>query len=140
MVREPKYGHLRELHKSIKLCEKALVSADPTVTSLGSMQEVCFLSNSYNRSNKMLQSLTNYRPLLIYTSTLYFQAHTFQSESGGCAAFLANYNTKSFARVMFNNKHYNLPPWSISILPDCTNVVFNTAKVTQQSAVKLTCM
>lgn len=30
---------------------------------------------------------------------------------------------------MFNNMHYNLPPWSISILPDCRNVVFNTAKV-----------
>ncbi|KAJ3702733.1 hypothetical protein LUZ61_006438 [Rhynchospora tenuis] len=100
MAREPKYGHLRELHRTIKLCEQALVSADPTVTSLGSMQE----------------------------------AHVFQSESGGCAAFLANYNTKSFARVMFNNRHYNLPPWSISILPDCTNVVFNTAKIGVQTS------
>lgn len=25
--------------------------------------------------------------------------------------------------------HYNLPPWSISILPDCKNAVFNTARV-----------
>ncbi|XP_021889259.1 beta-galactosidase 3-like [Carica papaya] len=25
--------------------------------------------------------------------------------------------------------HYSLPPWSISILPDCKNVVFNTADV-----------
>lgn len=30
---------------------------------------------------------------------------------------------------MFNNMHYSLPPWSISILPDCKNVAFNTAKV-----------
>ncbi|KAF9612059.1 hypothetical protein IFM89_037978 [Coptis chinensis] len=35
--------------------------------------------------------------------------------SGGCAAFLANYNSKSAAKVVFSNKHYNLLPWSISI-------------------------
>ena len=29
--------------------------------------------------------------------------------------------------------HYNLPPWSISILPDCRNAVFNTAKVCNKS-------
>nr|XP_010932916.1 beta-galactosidase 5 isoform X2 [Elaeis guineensis] len=100
LIREPKYGHLRELHKAIKLCESALVSADPTVTSLGSYEE----------------------------------AHVFSSESGGCAAFLANYNPNSFARVIFNNMHYNLPPWSISILPDCRNIVFNTAKVGVQTS------
>lgn len=53
----------------------------------------------------------------------------YSSESRDCAAFLANYDTQSAARVLFNNMHYNLPPWSISILPDCRNVVFNTAKV-----------
>ncbi|KAK7282946.1 hypothetical protein RIF29_12086 [Crotalaria pallida] len=30
--------------------------------------------------------------------------------------------------------HYNLPPWSISILPDCRNVVFNIAKVGVQTS------
>ncbi|KAJ6799813.1 beta-galactosidase 5-like isoform X1 [Iris pallida] len=100
LVREPKYGHLRELHRAIKLCEGALVSADPTVTPLGN----------------------------------YEQAHVFSSHSGGCAAFLTNYNTNSYARVMFNNMHYNLPPWSTSILPDCRNVVFNTAKVGVQTS------
>ncbi|XP_047314853.1 beta-galactosidase 3-like [Impatiens glandulifera] len=100
LIRQPKHGHLKELHKSIKLCEKALVSADPTITSIGGMQ----------------------------------QAHVFSSESGVCAAFLSNYDTQSSARVMFNNMHYNLPPWSISILPDCRNVVFNTAKVGVQTS------
>lgn len=38
--REPKFGHLKELHKVIKQCEKALLNADPTVTSLGSHEEV----------------------------------------------------------------------------------------------------
>ncbi|KAL4295477.1 hypothetical protein GQ457_12G030950 [Hibiscus cannabinus] len=94
LIRQPKHGHLKELHRAIKLCEHALVSSDPTVTSLGT----------------------------------YHQAHVFSSK-GSCAAFLSNYHTKSAARVIFNDRHYNLPPWSISILPDCRNVVFNTAKV-----------
>ena len=40
LPREPKYSHLTKLHKVIKLCEPALVSVDPTVTSLGDKQEV----------------------------------------------------------------------------------------------------
>ncbi|KAL8523216.1 hypothetical protein ACS0TY_013256 [Phlomoides rotata] len=100
LIRQPKYGHLKELHKAVKLCEKALLSADPTVTSLGSLQ----------------------------------QAHVYSSESGDCAAFLSNYDTNSAARVTFNNMHYRLRPWSISILPDCKNVAFNTAKVGVQTS------
>ncbi|CAL5433535.1 unnamed protein product [Camellia sinensis] len=33
------------------------------------------------------------------------------------------------SRVTFRGVHYDLQPWSISILPNCKNVVFNTAKV-----------
>ncbi|KDP41747.1 hypothetical protein JCGZ_26765 [Jatropha curcas] len=95
LIRQPKYNHLRDLHLAIQLCEKALLTSDPTVTALGSYQ----------------------------------QAHVFSSKSGDCAAFLSNYNPKVTARVTFNNLHYSLPPWSISILPDCKNDVFNTAKV-----------
>ncbi|XP_043709682.1 beta-galactosidase 3-like [Telopea speciosissima] len=100
LIRQPKYGHLKELHRAVKLCERALVSADPIVTSLGDFQ----------------------------------QAYVFSSKSGDCAAFLSNNNPRSAARVMFNNMHYNLPPWSISILPDCRNAVFNTAKVGAQTS------
>ncbi|EPS70273.1 beta-galactosidase, partial [Genlisea aurea] len=100
LIREPKYGHLRELHRSIKLCEKTLIAADPVVSSLGNLQ----------------------------------QAHVYSTESGGCAAFLANYDTKSASRVFFRGMHYNLPPWSISILPDCRNAVFNTAKIGVQTS------
>ncbi|CAI0461504.1 unnamed protein product [Linum tenue] len=100
LIRQPKYGHLKELHRSIKMCERALVSVDPMVTQLGAFQ----------------------------------QAHVYSTEHGDCAAFLANYDTKSATRVLFNNMHYNLPPWSISILPDCRNVVFNTAKVGVQTS------
>uniref|UniRef100_A0A2N9EWK0 Beta-galactosidase n=1 Tax=Fagus sylvatica TaxID=28930 RepID=A0A2N9EWK0_FAGSY len=100
LLRQPKWGHLKDLHRAIKLCEPALVSGDPTVTPLGNYQE----------------------------------AHVFKSKSGACAAFLANYNQRSFAKVSFGNMHYNLPPWSISILPDCKNTVYNTARVGAQSS------
>lgn len=100
LIREPKYSHLQELHKAVKLCERALVSADPTVATLGNLQE----------------------------------AHVFSSGQGKCAAFLANYDTESEASVSFNNIEYKLPPWSISILPDCKDEVFNTAKVAVQSS------
>lgn len=43
LIREPKYSHLKELHRAIKLCEAALVSADPTVTSLGTYHQVRLL-------------------------------------------------------------------------------------------------
>lgn len=100
LLRQPKWGHLKDLHRAIKLCEPALVSGDPTVTPLGNYQE----------------------------------ARVFKSKSGACAAFLANYNSRSFAKVAFGNAHYNLPPWSISILPDCKNTAYNTARVGAQSA------
>ncbi|KAG1335411.1 Beta-galactosidase [Cocos nucifera] len=100
LLREPKWGHLRDLHKAIKMCEPALVSGDPTVTSLGS----------------------------------YYEAHVFRSKTGACAAFLANYNPSSYGRVTFNGMHHDLPPWSITILPDCRIAVFNTARVGAQSS------
>ncbi|CAN0906522.1 Beta-galactosidase 5 [Linum grandiflorum] len=94
LIREPKYSHLKQLHKALKLCEAALVSSDPTVTPLGTYQ----------------------------------QAHVF-SGKGNCAAFLTNYHPSHTAKVTYNNLHYDLPPWSTSILPDCRTEVYNTAKV-----------
>lgn len=99
LIRQPKYGHLKELHRSIRMCEQALVSADPVVTSLGDSQK----------------------------------AYVFSAE-GKCAAFLTNYDKRSPVRLLFNKRHYNLLPWSISILPDCRNEVFNTAKVGVQTS------
>jgi len=53
----------------------------------------------------------------------------FTAGKGSCVAFLTNYHMNAPAKVVFNNRHYTLPAWSISILPDCRNVVFNTATV-----------
>ncbi|CAH8287394.1 unnamed protein product [Eruca vesicaria subsp. sativa] len=56
------------------------------------------------------------------------EAHVFKSKSS-CAAFLSNYNDSSAARVSFGGSTYDLPPWSVSILPDCKTEYYNTAKV-----------
>nr|AEG76892.1 putative beta-galactosidase [Linum usitatissimum]AEG76893.1 putative beta-galactosidase [Linum usitatissimum] len=94
LTNDPKYTHLKHMHKAIKQSEKALVSADATVTSLGTNQE----------------------------------AHVYSSSSG-CAAFLANYDVSYSVKVNFGSGQYDLPAWSISILPDCKTEVYNTAKV-----------
>lgn len=41
LLSEPKWGHLKDLHAAIKLCEPALVAADsPHYIKLGPRQEV----------------------------------------------------------------------------------------------------
>lgn len=100
LLNQPKWGHLRDLHKAIKQCEPALVSSYPTVIWLGKNQE----------------------------------AHVFRSKSGACAAFLANYDPSYSVRVTYQNFPYDLPAWSVSILPDCKTVVYNTAKVNYPSS------
>ncbi|MBA0745108.1 hypothetical protein Gogos_007698, partial [Gossypium gossypioides] len=100
-VRQPKWGHLRDVHKAIKLCEEALIATDPKISSLGPNLE----------------------------------AAVYKTGSGGCSAFLANIDTKSDATVNFNGNSYHLPAWSVSILPDCKNVVLNTAKVNSMSVI-----
>ena len=60
---------------------------------------------------------------------LLVQAYVFKSSTGACAAFLSNYHTSAAARVVYNGRRYDLPAWSISILPDCKTAVFNTATV-----------
>ncbi|PUZ60195.1 hypothetical protein GQ55_4G104600 [Panicum hallii var. hallii] len=100
LLRQPKWGHLRDLHKAIKQAEPALVSGDPTVQSIGN----------------------------------YEKAYVFKSSSGACAAFLSNYKTNAAATVTFNGRRYELPAWSISVLPDCKTAVFNTATVRAPSA------
>ncbi|KZV34569.1 Beta-galactosidase 8 isoform 1 [Dorcoceras hygrometricum] len=101
LLRQPKWGHLKDVHKVIKLCEEAMVATDPQTTSLGPNLE----------------------------------ATVYKTESGLCAAFLANVDTKSAATVKFNGNSYNLPAWSVSILPDCKNVALNTAKINSVATV-----
>ncbi|XP_043720717.1 beta-galactosidase 6-like [Telopea speciosissima] len=105
LIRQPKWGHLKELHAAIKLCSTPLIFGTYTNFSLGESQE----------------------------------AYVFQGKSSGeCAAFLVNNNLSSSVTVTFQNKSYNLPRESISILPDCQNEVFNTAKVSSQYSTRST--
>ncbi|XP_058085526.1 beta-galactosidase 6-like isoform X2 [Magnolia sinica] len=97
-IRQPKWGHLRDLHMAIKQCETYLVNSDPTYIPLGPNLE----------------------------------AHVYYKKPDGCAAFLANIDQNVDANVSFNGNFYSLPAWSVSILPDCKNVIFNTAKVVSQ--------
>jgi hypothetical protein len=60
---------------------------------------------------------------------LLLQAYVFKGNSEECAAFLVNNNSRINATVFFENSSYELPPKSISILPDCKTEAFNTAKV-----------
>lgn len=57
------------------------------------------------------------------------EAYVFKGKPGKCAAFLVNNDNISNARVCFRNISFELPSMSISILPDCKNEAFNTAKV-----------
>ncbi|GLJ52389.1 hypothetical protein SUGI_1114380 [Cryptomeria japonica] len=96
---QPKWGHLKELHSAIKLCEGALINSEPQFVSLGPKQE----------------------------------GHVYSDGPNICAAFLANMDSQNDTTVKFNGVSYHLPAWSVSILPDCKNVVFNTAQVSSQT-------
>ncbi|KAK4284853.1 hypothetical protein QN277_001631 [Acacia crassicarpa] len=99
LQKEPKWGHLRDLHRALNLCKKALLGGTPSVTKLSEKIE-----------------------------TRVFE----KPESGICAAFLANNHTQKGATVNFRGQSHFLPPHSISILPDCKTVVYNTQMVASQ--------
>ncbi|KAK2995676.1 hypothetical protein RJ640_006136 [Escallonia rubra] len=103
-IRQPKWGHLKELHAAINLCSQTLLAGVPFNLSLGPLQE----------------------------------AYVFQGNSGECAALLVNNNGRNDVVVQFQNSSYDLPPKSISILPDCKTVAFNTAKVSTQTNTRST--
>ncbi|EPS72770.1 beta-galactosidase, partial [Genlisea aurea] len=102
LLREPKWGHLKDIHKAVQLCEEALLSIDPETTSPSPNVEVT----------------------------------TYRTESGLCAAFLANIDTQTDATVKLDENFYDLPAWSVSILPDCKRVAINTAKINSNASVK----
>ncbi|CAM8905593.1 unnamed protein product [Rhodiola kirilowii] len=113
LLNQPKWGHLKELHAAIKLCEPALVSVDSALYfKLGRNQEAH-----------------------VYGDTSIRNFTSFGSGSK-CAAFLANIDERKEARVTFLGQVYDLPPWSVTILADCRQAVFNTAKVGTQTSIK----
>ncbi|KAK4381269.1 Beta-galactosidase 16 [Sesamum angolense] len=102
LIRQPKWGHLKELHAAVKLCSDTLLYGQQSNFSLGALQE----------------------------------AYVYSRDNRECAAFLINTDKVNDAEVQFQNRTYQLPAKSISILPDCTNVAFNTAKVSTQMSTR----
>ncbi|XP_017702106.2 beta-galactosidase 11-like [Phoenix dactylifera] len=99
LLKEPKFGHLRELHQALRLSRKGLLWGVPSVQPLGPG----------------------------------YEATLFESpESKICVAFLTNTNPRVDGTVKFRGVNYFLPHRSISILPDCKTVVFNTQRVNAQ--------
>ncbi|KAF5735934.1 beta-galactosidase 13-like [Tripterygium wilfordii] len=99
LLREPKWGHLRDLHGALKLCQKALFWGNPSVEKLGEQQE----AQIYEKPGTDI-----------------------------CAAFLSNNNSRTPATVTFRGHQYYLPQHSISIVPDCKTVVYNTKMIVAQ--------
>ncbi|KAJ4714153.1 Beta-galactosidase [Melia azedarach] len=99
MLREPKWGHLRDLHSALRLCRKPLLWGNPSVENLGPNLEARIYTNNKSKT---------------------------------CAAFLCNNNTRIAATVTFRGIKYFLPRYSISILPDCKTVVYNTQTIVSQ--------
>ncbi|KAM4114159.1 hypothetical protein ACJW30_04G049100 [Castanea mollissima] len=102
LIRQPKWSHLKELHAAIKLCSTTLLHGVRRSFSLGEKQEV-ICQNS-------------------------FYAIVFEGKKEGCAAFLINNDTHNNAVVQFQNISFKLLPKSISILPNCKKITFNTAQ------------
>ncbi|XP_076956713.1 beta-galactosidase 16-like [Bidens hawaiensis] len=96
IIRQPKYGHLKDMHAALKLCSQTLLYGNLAIEHIGDNQDT-----------------------YVYTGN-----------SGECVAFLVNNSSKGV--MAFNNTSYTLPSKSVSILPDCKSVVFNTATVNTQ--------
>ncbi|KAJ0018838.1 hypothetical protein Pint_10715 [Pistacia integerrima] len=92
-IRQPKWGHLRDLHKAIKLCEEYLISSEPVQQQLGVNLE--FIVSMWAL------------PLLARHISI-------TKPSNECAAFLANYDNRSDANVTFNGNLYHLPAWLLT--------------------------
>ena len=126
LLRQPKWGHLRDLHRAIKQAEPALISGDPTIQSIGNYEKVNFCYGIFSHGN-VLPNTRKHQQMM--ERSIVFQAYVFKSKNGACAAFLSNYHMKTAVKIRFDGRHYDLPAWSISILPDCKTAVFNTATV-----------
>ncbi|XP_047173043.1 beta-galactosidase 11-like, partial [Vigna umbellata] len=99
LQRDPKWSHLRDVHKALTLCRQSLFGAESTTTKVNQHHEIIVFE---------------------------------KKESHLCTAFITNNHTKNSATIKFRETNYFLPPRSISILPDCKTVVFNTQNVASQ--------
>ncbi|VFQ63388.1 unnamed protein product [Cuscuta campestris] len=100
-LKQPKYGHLKELHDVLHSVEKALTTGNITTTNLD--------------------------------NSLQITVYGLNDTSSTC--FLSNGNETSDGTISYGGVEYQVPAWSISILPDCKAEAFNTAQVNTQTNV-----
>ncbi|BBG92361.1 hypothetical protein Prudu_000079 [Prunus dulcis] len=99
LPRDPKWSHLRDLHKALRLSRKSMLWGVPGVQKMSADTEVYFYE---------------------------------MPATDICAAFLTNNNLTTEATVSWRGQDYYLPPHSVSILPDCKTIVFNTQTIVAQ--------
>uniref|UniRef100_A0A0E0EWP5 beta-galactosidase n=1 Tax=Oryza meridionalis TaxID=40149 RepID=A0A0E0EWP5_9ORYZ len=99
-LRQPKYGHLKDLHSVIKSIEKILVHGEYVDTN--------------------------------YSDNVTVTKYTLDSTS---VCFINNRNDNKDVNVTLDGNTHLLPAWSVSILPDCKTVAFNSAKIKAQTTV-----
>ncbi|KAK3183778.1 hypothetical protein Dsin_031064 [Dipteronia sinensis] len=96
-LNQPKWGHLKDLHKVLISMEKTLNHGNISNVNFGNSVTVRF-------------------------------------HQGKICRFLSNANTTTDATISFQGSEYVVPAWSVSILPDCKNEEYNTAKVNAQTS------
>lgn len=99
LYREPKWSHLRDVHRALRLSKKPLLWGTPNVQKINDDLEITTFENSNLKV---------------------------------CAAFLTNNHTLKPNSITFKGTEYYIPEKSVSILPDCKTVVFNTQNVVAQ--------
>ncbi|XP_019197934.1 PREDICTED: beta-galactosidase 13-like [Ipomoea nil] len=97
--RDPKWSHLRDTHRALKLCKKPLLWGTANLNKINGDHEITTFENTDLKL---------------------------------CAAFLSNNNTLKPTTLNFRGTDYYLPAKSVSILPDCKNMIFNTQHILAQ--------
>ncbi|KAI5021213.1 hypothetical protein ZWY2020_055058 [Hordeum vulgare] len=100
-IRQPKYGHLKDLHNVLKSMEKILLHGDYKDTTMGN-------------TNVMVTKYT-------------------LDNSSAC--FISNKFDDKEVNVTLDGATHVVPAWSVSILPDCKTVAYNSAKIKTQTSV-----
>ncbi|XP_044963205.1 beta-galactosidase 1-like [Hordeum vulgare subsp. vulgare] len=101
-IRQPKYGHLKDLHNVLKSMEKILLHGDYKDTTMGN-------------TNVMVTKYT-------------------LDNSSAC--FISNkFDDKEVNVTLDDGATHVVPAWSVSILPDCKTVAYNSAKIKTQTSV-----
>ncbi|XP_037432803.1 beta-galactosidase 1-like [Triticum dicoccoides] len=101
-IRQPKYGHLKDLHNVLKSMEKILLHGD-------------------------------YKDTNISSSNVTVTKYTLDNSS---ACFISNmFDDKEVNVTLDGGATHVVPAWSVSILPDCKTVAYNSAKIKTQTSV-----